>query len=160
MDKRLEKIGSDEALALRGKAAVANARLAFERFERVFGGERFKALAEAGARRPASAVGVDRREERGLRRHALRRRPRDLRGRQHDAGEDDARPSPTTARSTGDQVRDHYDEAREVMDALGELGIEYDDVIETLEREGVEKFVASWHELVGTVEEQMEASRR
>src|SRR5689334_20700959 len=49
IDKRLEKIGTDEALALRGKAAVANARLAYERFEQVFASDRFAALAEAGA---------------------------------------------------------------------------------------------------------------
>jgi len=58
----------------------------------------------------------------------------------------------------GDRVRGEYDDAREVMAALERLGIGYDDVIETLEREGVEKFVASWNELVSTVEGQMAAS--
>jgi transaldolase len=46
------------------------------------------------------------------------------------------------------------------MADLERLGVEYDDVIATLEREGVEKFVASWDELVGTVAQQMEESRR
>jgi transaldolase len=50
VDSRLEKVGTDEAMGLRGKAAVANARLAYERFEKVFASERFAALADAGAR--------------------------------------------------------------------------------------------------------------
>src|SRR5262249_13689257 len=49
VDKRLDKIGTPEAQALHGKAAVANARLAYERYERVFAGARWKALADAGA---------------------------------------------------------------------------------------------------------------
>src|SRR3712207_3001836 len=49
VDKRLDKIGSDEAKALKGKAAIANARLAYQAYEEVFGGERWKALAPAGA---------------------------------------------------------------------------------------------------------------
>ena len=53
----------------------------------------------------------------------------------------------------GDTVRGEYDAAHQVMDELGKLGIEYDDVIETLESEGVDKFVKSWDELVGTVEQ-------
>jgi transaldolase len=61
---------------------------------------------------------------------------------------------------SGDQVRGRYDEARAVLDDLERLGIEYDDVIEALEKEGVDKFVASWHELVETVEGQMEQSRQ
>ena len=61
---------------------------------------------------------------------------------------------------SGDQVRGQYDDAKALMGRLAELGIEYDDVIEALEEEGVEKFVASWQELVGTVEGQMEQSRK
>ena len=59
----------------------------------------------------------------------------------------------------GDTVRGRYAEAKAVMDDLARLGIDYDDVIETLEQEGVDKFVASWDELVETVEGQMEKSR-
>ena len=91
VDKRLEKIGTDEALALRGKAAVANARLAFQRYE---AGLRRRAVRRArrGRGPPAApAVGLDRRQEPRLLRHALRRRPGHRRHRQHDAGEDDGR---------------------------------------------------------------------
>jgi transaldolase len=48
-----------------------------------------------------------------------------------------------------------YDDARKVLDDLAKLGIEYDDVVDTLEREGVEKFEASWVELLQTVENQL-----
>jgi transaldolase len=60
----------------------------------------------------------------------------------------------------GDQVTTKYDDAQQVMDDLKELGIDYDDVIETLEREGVDKFVKSWSELSETVAAQMASSDR
>jgi len=159
IDARLEKIGSDEALALRGKAAVANARLAFERFERVFSGDRFKALAEAGAnpQRPLwASTGVKNPD------YSDTLYVADL----VTSGIVNTMPEKTMeafadhGEVRGDQVRGKYDEARKVMEDLGRLGIDYDDVIRTLEREGVEKFVASWDELVGTVEGQMENARR
>ena len=100
IDKRLEKIGTDEALALRGKAGVANSRLAYAAFQEVFQGKRWAALTAQGAKpqRPlwastgvknpdySDTMYVDRA---GRRRHG-----------QHDAGEDAAARSPTTARST------------------------------------------------------------
>jgi transaldolase len=60
----------------------------------------------------------------------------------------------------GDQVRPHYEDARKVMADLESAGIDYDDVITTLEEEGVEKFVKSWKELLGTVEENLEAAQK
>jgi transaldolase len=59
---------------------------------------------------------------------------------------------------TGDQVRPHYADARATMADLAAAGIDYDDVIALLIREGVEKFVASWHELVDTVRQQLDAA--
>ncbi|MDX6324581.1 MAG: transaldolase [Nocardioidaceae bacterium] len=158
-DARLEKIGTDEAMAMRGKAAVANARLAFERYERVFSDERFTTLAEAGARpqRPLwASTGVKNPE------YSDTLYVTDL----ATSGTVNTMPEKTLQAFAdhgelhGDQVRGRYDEAREVMAQLADLGVEYDDVIEALEQEGVDKFVASWHELVGTVEGQMESSRR
>ncbi len=58
----------------------------------------------------------------------------------------------------GDQVRPHYDDAQQVMADLKEAGVDYDDVIDTLEREGVEKFEASWGELLKTVKGQLDAA--
>ena len=62
VDKRLDAIGTDEAEALKGKAAVANARLAYAAFEEVFGTDRFAGLEDAGAHAAAAAVGLDRRQ--------------------------------------------------------------------------------------------------
>jgi transaldolase len=59
----------------------------------------------------------------------------------------------------GDQVTTKYAEAQQVMDDLAKLGIDYDDVIEVLENEGVEKFVKSWDELTATVEDQMKGAK-
>ena len=159
IDARLEKIGTDEALALRGKAAVANARLAFEKFEEVFGGPRFAALAEFGGRpqRPLwASTGVKSPDYSDtlyvtelVTAGTVNTMPQKTLDAFADHGE-----------VLGDQIRDRYDEARAVMADLARVGIDYDDVIETLEREGVQKFATSWDELVGTVASQMEASRR
>jgi transaldolase len=159
VDARLEKIGTDEALALRGKAAVANARLAYEKFEEVYGSPRFVELAEAGAhpQRPLWA-------STGVKNPAY---PDTLYVTDLvTAGTVNTMPGKTMkafadhGELRGDQVLGKYDEAREVWDRLAAVGIDYDDVIETLEQEGVDKFVASWKELVETVEGQMEAARR
>jgi len=158
VDARLEKIGSDEALAMRGKAAVANAILAFERYEKVFSGERWTALAEAGAhpQRPLwASTGVKNPD------YSDTLYVADL----ITSGTVNTMPEKTLnafaehGEVPGDTVRERYDDARAVMADLARLGIDYDDVIETLEQEGVDKFVASWHELVETVDQQMEQSR-
>ena len=57
----------------------------------------------------------------------------------------------------GDTVREHYREAGEVLDRLGRLGIEYDEVVDLLEREGIEKFEASWNELIESLTGELEA---
>ena len=158
VDKRLEKIGSEEALALRGKAAVANARLAYEKFEEVFAGERFSALKESGARpqRPLwASTGVKNPE------YSDTMYVTEL----VTADTVNTMPEKTLEAFAdhgvveGDLVRGNYDDARKLMDQLADLGIGYDEVIEALEQEGVDKFVASWHELVATVEGQMEKSK-
>lgn len=159
IDSRLEQIGTPEALALRGKAALANARLAHERFEQVFSGPRWEALAEAGARpqRPLwASTGVKNPDY-----------PDTLYVTELvTAGTVNTMPEKTLLAVAdhgevhGDTIRAEYDDARAVMSALAEVGVDYDDVIATLEQEGVDKFVASWNELVETVEGQMEASTR
>ena len=157
IDKRLDKLGSDEAKALRGKAAIANARLAYERFEKVISSERWKVLAEAGAnvQRPLwASTGVK------------------------DPSYDDTMyvvelVAPDTVNTmpeaTLDAVADHgtvrgntiagtYDDARGVIDALNALGISYDDVIQTLEAEGVQKFEDSYAQLAESVRGQLDAA--
>ena len=86
IDKRLDKLGTDEAKALRGKAGIANARLAYERYEKVIASDRAgQALEGRRCERAATAVGLDRREGPGVRRHDVRRRARRPGHRQHDA---------------------------------------------------------------------------
>ncbi|MFN2561087.1 MAG: transaldolase [Jatrophihabitans sp.] len=157
VDKRLDKIGTDEAKALRGKAAIANARLAYERYEKVIGSDRWKALAEAGAhvQRPLwASTGVK------------------------DPAYDDTMyvielVAPDTVNTmpeaTLDAVADHgkvrgnavdgtYDDARKVIDDLKGLGVDYDEFIEVLEVEGVQKFEDSYKQLAESVHSQLDAA--
>jgi transaldolase len=157
VDKRLDKIGTDEARALRGKAAIANARLAYERFEKVIASDRWQALAAAGAnvQRPLwASTGVK------------------------DPTYDDTMyvvelVAPDTVNTmpeaTLDAVDDHgqirgntiagtYDQSRKVIDDLEKLGISYDEVIEVLEVEGVQKFEDSYAQLAESVRTQLEAA--
>lgn len=153
-DKRLDKIGSEEAKALRGKAAIANARLAYERYTEVFSSDRWQALADAGAhpQRPlwasTSTKNPDFRDviyvEELIAPGVVNTMPEPTIHAYADHGE-----------TRADTVTGRYDDARKALDDLAKLGIEYDDVVETLEREGVEKFEASWLELLKTVETQL-----
>ncbi|MFI6801413.1 transaldolase [Streptosporangium canum] len=150
IDKRLEKIGTPEAKALKGKAAVANARLAYAAFEDVVNSPRWQALAAAGARpqRPlwASTGTKDPSYPDTLYVDEL-----------VTADTVNTMPEKTLdavadhGRITGDTVRPSYEDAWNTMAALKEAGIDYDDVVRVLEEEGVEKFEASWKELLATV---------
>jgi len=158
IDKRLEEIGSDEALALRGKAGVANARLAYRDYQKFFEGERWARLAEAGAntQRPLwASTGVKNPDYSDTMyvselvvANTVNTMPEKTMEAFADHGEVD-----------GDQVTGNYDHAQQVMDDLKSVGIDYDDVIATLEQEGVEKFSKSWQELMDTVTEQMESAK-
>lgn len=155
IDKRLEELGGD-ALALRGKAAVANARLAYEAYEKKFAGERFASLKADGAntQRPLwASTGVKNPDyddtlyvSELVVAHTVNTMPEKTLEAYADHGTLDG----------GDTVRPHYDDARKVMADLAAAGVDYDDVIATLEQEGVDKFVTSWNELVETVRGQME----
>jgi len=158
VDKRLEKIGSPEARAMRGKAAIANARLAFQTYEAAFAGPRWQALAAAGAhpQRPLWAstsvkdpayddtMYVDQLVTRGV----VNTMPEATIEAVADLG-----------KITGDTVRSRYAEARQVLDDLAALGIDYADVVQVLEDEGVQKFVTSWNELLGSVGSELERLR-
>jgi transaldolase len=158
VDKRLDKIGTEEAQALRGKAAIANARLAYERYEKVIGSQRWQALAAAGAhvQRPLwASTGVK------------------------DPAYDDTMyvvelVAPDTVNTMpeatlhavaehgqlrGNTVAGTYADARAVLDGLNALGIEYDDVIEVLEAEGVQKFDDSYAQLAESVRGQLDAAQ-
>src|SRR3954471_10573682 len=154
-DKRLDKIGSDEAKALRGKAAVANARLAYELFEKKFGTDRWKNLEALGARpqRPlwASTSTKDPAYEDTM--YVV-----DLVA----PGTVNTMPEGTIQATfdhgvvPSDSVRGFYEDARGVIDKLTALGIDYNDVVQILEDEAVEKFETSWTELVDAIAKQLE----
>ena len=157
IDKRLDKLGSDEARAVRGKAGIANARLAYERFERSIASDRWRSLAATGAnpQRPLwASTGVK------------------------DPTYDDTMyvvelVAPDTVNTmpeaTLDAIADHgtirgnaiagsYDGARQVLADLEALGISYADVIELLEVEGVQKFEDSYAQLAESVRGQLDAA--
>ncbi|OZD02606.1 transaldolase [Rhodococcus sp. 06-221-2] len=155
IDSRLDAIGTPDAEALKGKAALANARLAYVAYQQVFEvAPRFRELAGNGARpqRPLwASTGV----------------------------KSDAYPdtmyvtelvSPNTVNTmpekTMDAVADHGEivgdtvsgkgpESQEIFDRISALGIDLTDVFLTLENEGVQKFEAAWNELLEATEEQL-----
>jgi len=162
VDKRLDALGTDDAAALRGQAAVANARLAYAAFEEVFGAERYAALERAGAnpQRPLWA-------STGVKDPAYpdTKYVTDL----VVAGTVNTMPEKTLeayadhGELDGDRAVDRVTgcapEARAVFERLADVGIDFDDVLEVLEREGVEKFEKSWKELVDTIQAQLDAAR-
>lgn len=158
-DKRIDALGDPGLAGLKGKAAIANARLAHREFETFFAGERFAALEQLGARaqRPLwASTGVknpDYSDTMYVTDLVVADTVNTMPEKTMDAFADHGEVH-------GDQVSGMYDDAGQVMDALTAAGIDYDDVIATLEREGVEKFVASWDELVATVCTNLEAAAR
>ncbi|MFF3612243.1 transaldolase [Streptomyces sp. NPDC002580] len=150
IDKRLEKVGTDEALGLKGRAALANARLAYEAYEEVFGGARWTALAPSGAHRqrplwastgvkdPAykDTLYVDELVAPGT----VNTMPEGTLNATADHGD-----------IHGDAVTGGYDRARADLAAVGALGISYDEVVGLLEDEGVSKFEAAWEDLLAAV---------
>jgi len=151
IDKRLGAFNTPQAESLKGKAAIANARLAFQLYEKKFSGERWETLAAAGAnaQRPLwASTGVK------------------------DPAYDDTRyvvelVAPGTVNTapekTIDAVANHgvirgntiagsYVEAQQVFDDLTAVGIDLNDVFQVLETEGVDKFDVSWAELQQTVQ--------
>ncbi|GAA3052652.1 transaldolase [Streptomyces glomeratus] len=150
IDKRLTKLGTDEALALRGRAALANARLAYEAYEEVFAGERWLALAEAGATRQRPLWAST-----GVKDPAYK-----------DTLYVDELVAPGTVNTMpeatldatadhgdiqGDTVTGGYARARADLAAVERLGISYDEVVKQLEDEGVAKFEVAWQDLLDAV---------
>ncbi len=157
IDKRLEASDNPQAPNLRGLAGIANARLAYEAYEKKFAGERFAALKADGAntQRPLwASTGVknpDYRDTMYVTDLAVANTVNTM-------PEKTLRAFADHGEVEGDQVTTKYDEARKVMADLAEVGVDYDDVILVLEREGVEKFEASWTELQETVKRQLDQS--
>lgn len=158
IDKRLEAIGTPEALALKSKAGIANARLAYELFEQAFAEPRAAALLEAGAnvQRPLWA-------STGVKDPAL---PDTLYVTALAVGDTVNTMPEKTLEATfdhavveGDEVSGSYDASRAVLAALEEQGVSIAEVTALLEKEGVEKFIVSWNELLDTVSAALEAAK-
>lgn len=157
-DKRLSAIGTDEAEALKSKAGLANARLAYELFEQKFAEKRAQDLIAAGAnaQRPLWA-------STGVKDPAL---PDTLYVTELVAKDVvNTMPEKTLEATfdhgvvTGDTITGGYEEARTVFAGLADLGIDFTDVTQVLEDEGVAKFIDSWHDLLTQVAEGLEAQR-
>ena len=154
IDNRLDKIGTPEAQALKGKAAIANARLAYEHYEHVFSSDRWQALQAAGAhpQRPLwASTGVK------------------------DPSYDDTRyvvdlvtrgvvntmPQATLAAVAdhgtirGDTIRPFYPDAHQVFHDLTAVGVDYDNVVDLLENEGLTKFEKSWAMVTGELSDRL-----
>jgi transaldolase len=155
-DKRLDAIGSEEALALRGKLAIANARIAYQNYEKAFSGSRWEALQAKGAL-PQRCLWASTSTKNAAYRdvlyveeligpHTVNTMPEETIKAFQDHGE-----------VRGDTVLDGVDEAHRLFDQLAAVGVDYDDVVATLEKEGVEKFSASFAELLDGVKAKREA---
>jgi transaldolase len=151
VDKRLDAIGTPEAKELRGKAGLANARLAYQAYEEVFGTPRWQGLEAAGAKvqRPLWA-------STGVKDPAY---PDTLYVTELVApGVVNTMPEKTLDATAdhgtvrGDTVTGTYEESRAVLDGLEKLGVSYTEVVDLLEVEGVEKFEKAWTELFDGVE--------
>ncbi|MEU6808538.1 transaldolase [Streptomyces sp. NPDC046831] len=155
IDKRIDALGTDEAKALRGKAGVANARLAYQAFEEVFASERWTALEKAGAnkQRPLwASTGVKDKAykdtmyvEELVAPNTVNTMPEATLEAVADHGE-----------IRGDTIRGTYEQARADLDALERIGIGYAEVVQLLEDEGVDKFETSWNDLLKSTEAELQ----
>jgi len=157
VDTRLEVIGTPQAMGLRGKAALANARLAYGAYQEVFGvGARWAGLAEDGAKpqRPLwASTGVKNPNYPDtmyvtelVAPNTVNTMPEKTMDAVAEHGE-----------VTGDTVSDTAMAAQQVFDNLDGVGIDITDVFRTIENEGVQKFTASWAELADTVQGQLDS---
>jgi len=158
INTRLAAIGTPDALALKSKAGVANAQLAYEVFEQSFTSERALGLLAAGGnkQRPLWA-------STGVKDPSL---PDTLYVTELVAPEVVNTMPEKTMQATfdhgvipTDSVTGSYAAANAVLDALAAQGISYDDVTRVLEEEGVAKFVISWNELLETVQTALDAAK-
>jgi transaldolase len=157
VDKRLDKIGSDEAKSLRGQAAIANARLAYEAFQEHLMTDRWRALAAAGAlpQRPLWASTSTKNPEYKdtiyveelIAADTVNTMPESVIKAFADHGE-----------VRGDTITPEFAAAHRVFTDLAQVGVDFDDVVKVLESEGVDKFEQSWKELLEGVDKSLKAA--
>jgi transaldolase len=160
IDKRLEAIGTDEALALRGQAGIANSRLAYAAYQEVFSGPRWEALAAKGAKaqRPLwASTGVknpDYSDTMYVTELAVADTVNTMPEKTMMAFDDHGELVPG-----GDAVTGTAEQAQAVFDAVAAAGIDLTDVFLVLEDEGVDKFEKSWLELLESVQGQLDGAK-
>ncbi|WP_442810375.1 MULTISPECIES: transaldolase [unclassified Streptomyces] len=150
IDKRLDQVGTDEAKSLKGRAALANARLAYEAYDEVFASERATKLETAGAnkQRPLwASTGV----KDPAYKDTLYVDELVAPGTVNTMPEGTLKATADHGEITGDTVTGGYEQARADLKAVDALGISYDEVVQQLEDEGVAKFDVAWNDLLGTV---------
>jgi transaldolase len=155
VDQRLEEIGTEAALALRGQAAVANARLAYAAYQQEFATQRWARLKQAGAapQRPLwASTGVKNPAYPDTKYVTELIAP----GVVNTMPENTLLALADHGEVPGDQVSGTAEQSQRTFDELAEVGIDFDDVFAVLEREGVEKFDASWAHLSETVAAQLD----
>jgi transaldolase len=158
IDKRLDEIGTEQAKALKSQAAVANARLAYELFENEFAKQDWEVFEALGANRQRPLMAST-----GVKDPAL---PDTLYVTELVAPMlVNTMPEKTMEAVfnhgviPGNSITGKYEAAKKVLADLESIGISYDSVVDLLEKEGVEKFVISWNELVETVSTALKSSR-
>jgi len=158
IDKRLNAIGTAQAIALKSKAGVANAQLAYQVFEQAFASERAISLLAAGAnkQRPLwASTGVKDPAVLDTTYVVELVAPEVV----------NTMPEKTLEATfdhgviVADSITGAYAAANSILDSLAEIGISYDEVTALLEKEGVEKFIISWNELLDTVSAALEATK-
>lgn len=154
IDKRLDAVGTDEAKALKGKAALANARLAYQAYEEVFSSDRWAALdkAHANKQRPLwASTGV----KDPAYKDTLYVDDLVAPGTVNTMPEATLEATADHGQITGNTIAGTYEQARAELDAVEKLGVSYDDVVQLLEDEGVEKFEAAWIDLLNSTEAEL-----
>ena len=154
VDRRLDKIGTPEAHELKGKAAVANARLAYELYEQKLATPRWAALKAKGAKvqRPLWASTSTKDPAYPDTMYVVDLVVKDTVNTMPEAT---LHAMAEHGALQGDTVHGTYEASRKVFADLEKLGIGYDDVVRVLEEEGVSKFSTSWNEMIETVRNEL-----
>jgi transaldolase len=156
VDGRLDKIGTPEAQALRGTAALANARLAYELYEEKFATPRWDALAARSARRQRPLWASTSTKDPSFP-DTMYVTELAAPGTVNTMPEATIHATADHARLHGNAIAGTYEQSRQVFAQLEALGIHYEDVVTVLENEGVEKFEASWQELLNSISQELAA---
>lgn len=158
VDAALTAVGTAEALSLRGEAGVANARLAYEIYRQALASERWQRLSKFGAnpQRPLWASTGVKNPATPDTYYVVELVASDV---INTMPEKTLHAVVDHAHLRGDTITGAYDQARDTLHQIATLGVDLPSLTETLEREGVEKFIASGKELVATVQAAMSAVR-